>query len=65
MSGLQFGLLAGCAAAEGDQEDGALAASVGREEVDDIIVIKSQAACAQVLSVRGEVEFTAQNSGSS
>ena len=36
-----------CAASQSDQKDGALAASVGREEVDDIIVIKSQAACAQ------------------
>src|SRR5580704_10684469 len=56
-------LFAKCAAAEGDQEDCALAASVGREEVDYVIVVKSQAAGAKALCIRGEVQFDSQDAG--
>src|SRR6266571_570818 len=57
------GLLARRAAAEGDQEDCALAPSVGRKEVDDVIVVKSQAARAEALGIRGQVKFATQNAG--
>src|SRR6266567_6625146 len=56
-------LLAECAVAEGDQEDRALAPGVGREEVDHVIVVKSQAAGAEALGIGGKVEFAAQNAG--
>src|SRR5216684_7354070 len=56
-------LLAQRAAAEGDQEDRALAPGVGREEVDHVIVVKSQAAGAEALGIGGKVKFAAQNAG--
>src|ERR1019366_367411 len=56
-------LFAKCAAAESDQEDCALAPGVRREEVDDVIVVKSQTAGAEALGVRGKVKLATQNAG--
>src|SRR5882762_3892655 len=46
-------------AAEGGDEDGVLAESVGREEVDYVLVIESQSRRAEALRVGAQVETAA------
>src|SRR5712692_1407136 len=51
------------AVAEGDEEDGALAFGVRREEADHVVVKESEAGSAEALGVGGEIELTAENAG--